>query len=82
MSLAIDVDLVERVLLADGWHPVLNESFSIDSYEFIWTDEGADQLLHGGGTNGVCASGFLFEELTGKWLSGPLTAILAVQTER
>ena len=28
MSLMIDVDLVEAVLLADGWHEVADASFS------------------------------------------------------
>lgn len=39
MSLAVDVDRVAQVLLADGWHTVdFNEgvsSFDLDAYEFI-----------------------------------------------
>lgn len=37
MSLAIDVDTVTEVLLADGWHHVADESFSLDSYEYLWS---------------------------------------------
>ena len=85
MSLAIDVDNVSAVLLADGWHTVADDSFLLDSYEFIWS--GA--LAHGGGNSGVCATGFSFIEdfdhNAGEAyhgdparVSGPLTAILAV----
>jgi hypothetical protein len=35
MSLAIDVDRINRVLLADGWHAVKGGSFDLDSYEYI-----------------------------------------------
>jgi hypothetical protein len=37
MSLGIDVDAVSRVLLADGWHDVAEKSFSLDSYEYLWS---------------------------------------------
>lgn len=37
MSLAIDVDTVVRVLLADGWHDVEDASFGLDSYEYLWS---------------------------------------------
>jgi hypothetical protein len=36
VSLAIDVDHVTEVLLADGWHIVAEQSFTLDSYEYIW----------------------------------------------
>lgn len=74
MSLAIDVDKVSAVLLADGWHEVTGASFDIDSYEFLHQDV----LLHGGGSSGVCAAGFVFTsgDIT---MYGPLTAILAVR---
>lgn len=35
MSLAIDVDKVTAVLLADSWHEVAAASFALDSYEYI-----------------------------------------------
>lgn len=37
MSLAIDVDDVTAVLLADGWHEVANRSFELDAYEYLWS---------------------------------------------
>ena len=91
MSLAIDVDQVTEVLLADGWHYVFDQSFTLDAYEFF--DQYAretDTTLHGGGQSGVCATGFQFKSYEGlagsnrdgnvEFMSGPLTAILAVKT--
>jgi len=85
MSLTIDVEAVERVLLNDGWHHVANQSFTLDSYEFIWNHEGEYRgtttnfrILHGGDQSGVCATGFQFVERDGNVISGPLTAIHAV----
>lgn len=34
MGLNINIDAIEGVLLADGWHMVADESFDIDDYEF------------------------------------------------
>ncbi len=91
MSLAIDVDKVTRVLLADGWHEVIGESFSLDAYEYVWHSSGTNEtdLVHGGGHSGVCATGFCFRttDHTGtsgtrterRFVAGPLTAILAVE---
>lgn len=92
MSLAIDVDLVREVLLADGWHEVLDASFGLDAYEFLWSgrdgvtvreverqDPRARVLTqHGGGQSGICATGFQFRSPEG-WMSGPLTSVLAVR---
>ncbi|RSM73470.1 hypothetical protein DMH04_41400 [Kibdelosporangium aridum] len=75
MSLAIDVDEITAVLLADGWHTVANKSFTLDSYEFVWRDS----TMHGGGQSGVCSAGFEFTDDSGAMLSGPLTAVLAVR---
>jgi hypothetical protein len=78
MSLAIDTDDVKEVLLADGWHKVIKQSFCIDAYEYL-DGKGKDAFcVHGGGQSGVCAAGFTFS--TGKAkIAGPLTAILAVR---
>jgi hypothetical protein len=83
MSLYIDVDKVTEVLLADGWHTVADESFDLDSYEY----HHGELLLHGGGSGGICATGFTFIEDVGyatppRRIAGPLTAILAVREER
>jgi hypothetical protein len=87
MSLAIDVDEVTAVLLADGWHKVAEESFDIDSYEFV----AGSRTVHGGGDSDVCASGFQFKERVrpdepggsrgqAVIIRGPLSAVLAVRT--
>lgn len=78
MSLAIDVDKIHSVLLADGWHGVRDDSFSLDSYEYVWGGQN-DMLMHAGGNSGVCATGFQFTDDTGMLISGPLTAVLAVR---
>jgi hypothetical protein len=88
MSLAIDVDTVTAVLLADGWHDVADESFELDSYEFLWSGrrgvkveevEHDPILLHGGGHSGICAAGFSFKTADGKTMCGPLSSVLAVR---
>lgn len=84
MSLAIDVDHVTAVLLTDGWHTVADDSFNIDSYEFLWWGQGRKDrhdpvVLHGGGQSGVCAAGYGFRTPEGDYLAGPLTAILGVR---
>jgi hypothetical protein len=80
MTLAIQVDEVTEVLLADGWHTVLHQSFAIDAYEFLY----GEQVPHGGGEGGISSQGFRFLETgTGVGLNisiaGPLTSILAVR---
>lgn len=76
MSLAIDTNTITRVLLADGWHTVLNNSFDIDSYEYLWQDR---PVLVGGQDNHIAAAGFTFLSSDGR-ISGPLTSVLAVTT--
>ena len=49
MSLAIEVDDITHVLLADGWHTVHDASFGIDSYELIWREGMGDSPMLGGG---------------------------------
>lgn len=81
MSLAIDVGAVVEVLLADGWHRVLEKTFYFDAYEYLDNE----RVLHGGGEVGVCSRGFSFVELVAdrdvrrRRISGPLTSILAVR---
>ena len=79
MSLAIDVDKVRAVLLADGWHEVAEKSFDLDSYEYSHGSE----TIHEGGQGGVCSTGFRFKEFkegTRGYLYGPLTAIIAIRS--
>ena len=79
MSLAIDCDAVEAVLLADGWHGVSNHSFAIDAYEFVWQGE---VVLDGGQAHGIPSTGAQWVEDTGDTVTCPLTAILAVRWSR
>ena len=87
MSLALDVDRVSEVLIGGTWYGVKKQSFSLDSYEYIWFAEGQIRgqddptILHGGGNSDVCASGFMFTTTRNGMtvlMSGPLTAIQAV----
>jgi hypothetical protein len=88
MGLAIDIDEVEAVLLADGWHDVVffegKSSFETDAYEFIQKgDEKSFDLRVGRGTvEGVPSMGAQWSELRKNQIckiSCPLTAILAVR---
>lgn len=76
MSLAIDVDRVASVLIADSWYAVADSSFTLDSYEYLW--DGA-AVLGGGQDPLLPAIGFEFTESSGYVMAGPLTAILAVR---
>jgi hypothetical protein len=79
MSLEIAVDKIVAVLFSDGyWYGVAQGSFAIDSYEFV--DGRTDEVLHGGGNSGVCATGFCFQVVGSEaYFSGPLTSIVAVK---
>jgi hypothetical protein len=96
MSLAIDVDNITHVLLADGWHEVRDASFGTDTYEFVGGERTGDSpMLEGGqekhipaaGHRGsttrehIAAEGFSFTE-DDHILCGPLTSVLAVKTQR
>jgi hypothetical protein len=78
MSLYIDVDKVTQVLLADGWHVVAKQSFTLDSYEFHHKDE---VILYGGQVQGVPSAGAEWLGPEGDHFACPLTAILAVRWE-
>ncbi len=75
MSMAIDVTKVRAVLLADGWHKIAENSFDLDSYEYLRGNE----KLHNGGS-GTGPLGFKLKDDAGYFLYGPLTAILASRT--
>ena len=89
MSIAIDIDKVSDVLLADGWHHVEfakdKSTFVIDAYDFLErTEEGKEPLIHvsGGTVAGVPSTGAEWlERESGKSyvVTCPLTAILAVK---
>jgi hypothetical protein len=88
VSLEIEPEFVDAVLLSDGWHRVEGESFTLDAYEYVqhnYDDADKDFVLHGGGRSGVCATGYRFSEIVEVdfanrliEVAGPLTAIQAV----
>lgn len=86
MSLAIDLDTVSRVLLADGWHDVLPGSLTLDAYEMHHSDVGLDDWpaswpLRGGSDSSVPSTGFRFTRAEGgTQVSGPVTSLLALET--
>ena len=61
MSLAITMEKVIAILLADGWHSVQKGSFILDAYEF--RDEGGCHLVKGGSVEGICSTGAEWLEL-------------------
>jgi hypothetical protein len=77
MTLAIDPNEIDAVLLATGWHEVIDWSFALDGYEYVDGDSG--HVLHARGESGVCGTGFSFVDTEGGVMSGPLTAVLAVR---
>lgn len=82
MSLAIQIEEIEAVLLADGWHEIGSGSFDCDSYEFVSgkRSNGDLDLVHGGGNSGICSTGFVFWDVdSNRNIFGPLTSLLAVR---
>jgi hypothetical protein len=77
MSLAIDVNKVDRVLLIDGWHEVANASFTLDAYEYAEEDR---MLLKGGKVAGVPTTGATWTEPDGTVVACPVTSILATKS--
>jgi hypothetical protein len=86
MSLAIEVDDITHVLLADGWHTVHDASFGIDSYEFMLLGGGQEKHIAAAGHRGstsrehIAAAGFSFTE-GDHVLCGPLSSVLAVKVK-
>ncbi|HEX9582219.1 MAG TPA: hypothetical protein VF970_14040 [Gemmatimonadales bacterium] len=74
MSLAIDVTKVRSVLLADGWHRIVENSFAVDAYEYLQAG-----VTRSAGNGNAAPVGFRFKDDAGYLLSGPLSAILASQ---
>ena len=49
MSLYIKTDKIKRVLLIDGWHIIVDNSFYTDAYEFMSQGEEEYEIEVGGG---------------------------------
>lgn len=83
MSLAIDVDDVEAVLLADArWYSVSAYSFALDAYDYVFEDH---LEYNGGRDSASSATGFSFigkpegEDGPDAHYAGPITAVTAVR---
>lgn len=76
MSLAIQLHDVTAVLLRDGWHQVVDQSFDVDDYEFL---DGETLRVGGGQVEGVSPTGAAWKERDGSWFACPLPRILAVR---
>ena len=88
MSLAIDVDKITGVLMADGWHEVTKRqdgksSFCMDAYEYLWyrgPDRHDPELCLGGGAEPLIpATGACWSEKGDITVFCPMNAILAVR---
>lgn len=82
---AIPTKDIWSVLLADGWHDVLAGSFAIRTYEFV-SDPDTRQSpwpIHQADGAGYSFLAFRDEsensDLDTCWMSGPVSAILAVK---
>jgi hypothetical protein len=80
VSRPIDIDCVEAVLLADGWHQVFRQTFDLGVYEFVQATGSEVSVLYEGGT------GFGFSEQDGngdlRRFTGPVSSVLAVRYTR
>lgn len=79
MSLHIDVKDVKAVLLADGWHELVSNSFELDAYEFL---EDGDIRLGGGSDLGISSLGARWSEKEGVTVACPIRSIIAVKTAK
>ncbi len=80
MSLAIQVDDVQEVLLSDGkWYIVEGKTFGLDAYEF---KDGDKIVLAGGSVRGVPDTGATWKGENERIFCCPMTAIQAVKFVR
>ena len=83
MSVKINIDAVEGVLLVDGWYTVADKAFDIDSYEFSGEggsfEANASPRLLGGQEKLLPSVGARWIEPDGAQVFCPLTAALAVR---
>lgn len=79
MSLNIDAQDVQEVLLHDGWHEVAKGSFGFDAYEVVEAEDEHIALWQ----PDDCATGFSFlTRDTEVEIVGPMTSILALRIFR
>jgi hypothetical protein len=74
--IGIDVDRVESVLLADGWHQVKERTFRVGNYGFL---KGQVVAVNAIAVKGTASHWAQWTEPDGGVLAGPLTSLLAVK---
>lgn len=78
----VDFEVGQSYVVGDGKTP--QSTFDLDSYEYGYSYRYSNhhdekfRVLHGGGQEGICATGFTFREDKVQ-ISGPLTSVLAVK---
>lgn len=83
MSLNIPCKRILRVMIGNQWI-VCHGQFNIDAYEFVYGDgypDHPEDFCSFSQGSGVTYMGFSFETTDGHVVSGPMTAIQAVQWE-
>lgn len=95
MSIWINIDLVEAVLLSDGWHTVQG-GMGLDAYEYIWWGDADDDwrksreyrqkykggdphVLLGGGREPLIPATGFYFTCECGRLAGPVTSVIAVR---
>jgi hypothetical protein len=67
-------------MIGNKWIPCAHDSFTIDSYEFVYERDSDDDFVHHfGGQSGVTYVGFSFTSDHGYVVSGPMTTIQCVK---
>jgi len=77
MSLAINLDEVEAVMLLDHqWYKVIDHTFIIDSYEFVWDKQ---TVIGGGQVPNVSATCAAWKTSGKTNMVCPFTSIIALR---
>lgn len=84
MSLDIEIDHVTGVLLKAGWHQVVENSFTVDAYEYVHREAGngvgpGELLVGGGSLPGVSSAGAAWKESEDDYVACPVSLIIAVK---
>ena len=79
-STQIDIDRVEAIMLADGWHQVFPRTFNIVGLSFVHATDKKTAAIHDSG------AGFTFSERTSSGeiqrIAGPVSSMLAFRYSR
>lgn len=85
MSLEIYVYKVRAVLLVDGWHTVLDGTFTIDTYDYYDHIDGERRGLAPPRQHPPDVLGYAFKtgsvDRSAHWIKGPLAAVQAVELD-